>query len=153
MPPDVASPDKVETRSGTPTPPKIHELLTLLADPKSYQVLTLLADPKVKEWLEGQGEAKTAAGTAQQTDNSVAGYLNSRAGAIHEQILALARAIPDLPNQFTRAAARVTAVHREHGGGIGPSSDLLSWWRLALAPNGCSGKSRTGLGSTLTRSL
>lgn len=116
MPPDVTSPDKFETRSGTPTPPKIHELLTLLADPKNYQVLTLLADPKVKEWLEWQGEAKTAAGTAQQTDNSIAGYLNPRAGAIHAQILALARAIPDLPNQFTRAAARVTAVHREHGG-------------------------------------
>ena len=64
MPPDVASPDKVETRSDTPAPPKIHELLTLLADPKNYQVLTLLADPKVKEWLEGQGKAKTAAGTA-----------------------------------------------------------------------------------------
>lgn len=35
MPPDVASSDKGDTRSGTPAPPKIHELLTLLADPKN----------------------------------------------------------------------------------------------------------------------
>jgi hypothetical protein len=94
---DVASPDKGETRLGTQAPPKIHELLTLLADPKSHQVLTLLADPKVQEWLEGQGAAKTAAGSAQQTDYSVAGYLNSHAGAIHDQIVALARAFPDCP--------------------------------------------------------
>jgi len=103
MPSDVAPPDKVESRSGAPTPPKIHELLTLLAD------------PKVKEWLEGQAEAKTAAGSAQQTDISAAGYLNSRAGAIHDQIVALARAFPDLPNQFARAADRVAAVDVGHG--------------------------------------
>src|SRR5271170_5843776 len=113
MPPGVASPDKVETRSGTPPPPKIHELLTLLADPKSHQVLTLLADPKVQEWLQGQGEAKTVAGSAPQTDDSVAGYLNSDASAIHRQIVVLMRAIPDVPNQFAQAAARFTAVHRE----------------------------------------
>jgi small-conductance mechanosensitive channel len=42
-------------------------------------------------------------------------YLNSRAGAIHEQIVALARAIPDLPSEFERAAARFSAVHDGHG--------------------------------------
>jgi len=63
------------------TPSKIHELLTLLAD------------PKVQEWLEEQGETKAAAGSAQETDNSVEDYLNSRAGAIREQIVALARAV------------------------------------------------------------
>src|SRR5271170_8156997 len=78
--PDVAAPEKAETRLSTPPPPKIHELLTLLADPKTQQ------------WLEGQGQANTAAGSAQQTNYSVAGYLNSRAGAIHDQVVALARA-------------------------------------------------------------
>jgi moderate conductance mechanosensitive channel len=113
--PDVAGPEKVETPVGTSPPPKIHELLTLLADPKNHQVLTLLADPKVQEWLEGQGALKTAAGPAQQTGNSVEGYLNSDVSAIHAQIVALVRAVPDLPSQFARAAGRFTAVHREHG--------------------------------------
>ena len=114
--PDVAAPEKAETRLSTPPPPKIHELLTLLADPKTHGLLTLLADPKVQQWLEGQGQANTAAGSAQQTNYSVAGYLNSRAGAIHDQVVALARALPDLPNQFARAAARFIAIRREHGG-------------------------------------
>src|SRR6516164_3829654 len=93
------------SRQEATTPPKIHELLTLLSDPKIHELLTLLAEPKVQEWLEKQGEAKAVAGSAQENDNSVEDYLNSRAGAIHEQIVALARAIPDLPNQFERAAA------------------------------------------------
>jgi moderate conductance mechanosensitive channel len=38
------------------------------------------------------------------------GYLNSSAGAIHDQIVALARAIPGVPNEFERAAARITAI-------------------------------------------
>src|SRR6516225_581094 len=80
------------SRQEATTPPKIHELLTLLSD------------PKIQELLEKQGEAKAVAGSAQENDNSVEDYLNSRAGAIHEQIVALARAIPDLPNQFERAA-------------------------------------------------
>ncbi|MBV8095935.1 MAG: mechanosensitive ion channel family protein [Acetobacteraceae bacterium] len=42
-------------------------------------------------------------------------YLNSSAGAIHRQIVALARAIPDLPNQFELAASRDSAAHGKHG--------------------------------------
>ena len=103
------------SRQEATTPPKIHELLTLLSDPKIHELLTLLAEPKVQGWLEKQGEAKAVAGSAQENDNSVEDYLNSRAGAIHEQIVALARAIPDLPNQFERAAARDSAVHGEYG--------------------------------------
>ena len=103
------------TGEGAATPPEIHELLTLLADPKNRELLTLLANPKIQKWLEEQGETKAAAGSAQETDNSVEDYLNSQAGAIREQIVGLARAIPDLPNQFERAAARYSAVHGEHG--------------------------------------
>jgi moderate conductance mechanosensitive channel len=100
---------------GAATPPEIHELLTLLGDPKNRELLTLLADPKIQDWLEEQGKAKAAAGSPHETDNSVEEYLNSRAGAIREQIVALARAIPDLPNEFERAAARYSAVYGEHG--------------------------------------
>jgi moderate conductance mechanosensitive channel len=99
----------------TTTPPKIHELLTLLAEPKIHGLLSLLADPKVQEWLKEQAEAKAVTGSAQETDSSVEDYLDSRAGAIRDQIVALTRAIPDLPNQFERAAARYSAVHGEYG--------------------------------------
>jgi len=80
-------------------PPKAHELLTLLAE----------------EWLEEQGVTKSAAPPAQSTDKSFEDYANSGAGAIHEQIVALARAIPDLPNEFERAAARITAFDPDSG--------------------------------------
>jgi hypothetical protein len=110
----AAAPHNGSSQEAT-TPPKIHELLKLLADPKIHELLTLIADRKVQEWLEEQGEAKAAAGSAQETANSVEDYLSSRAGAIREQIVALARAIPDLPNQFERAAARYSAVHGEYG--------------------------------------
>jgi small-conductance mechanosensitive channel len=78
-------------------------------------LLNLLTDPTVQKWLDKQGEAKAAARSVQETGNSVEDYLNIRAGAIHEQIVALARAIPDLPNQFERAAVRDSAVHGEYG--------------------------------------
>ena len=85
------------------------------AAPRIHQLLTLLADPKVQEWLEEQGKAKMAAGSAQETNSSVEDYLNSRGGAIHQQIVALARAIPDLPNQFEQAALDDSLVHGEYG--------------------------------------
>ena len=81
--------------------------------PKANELLTLLA----KEWLDKQGVAKSAAPSAAQTSNSFEDYVNSTAGVIHDQIDALARAIPDLPNEFERAAARVTAVDPDSGRG------------------------------------
>jgi small-conductance mechanosensitive channel len=82
-------------------PPRAHELLTLLA----------------KEWLDKEGVAKSAAPSAAQTDNSLAEYVSSAVGSIHDQIVALASAIPDLPNEFRRAAARVTAIDPDSGRG------------------------------------
>ena len=70
------------------------------ASPKVHELLTALA----QEWLDEQGGAKPAAAAAQKTDTSVEDYLDSDFGAIHGQIVALARAIPDLPNEFERAA-------------------------------------------------
>jgi small-conductance mechanosensitive channel len=83
------------------------------ASPKVNELLTSLA----QEWLEEQGVEKPAAAAAEKTDTSVEDYLNSSAGAIHNQIVALARAIPDLPDEFERAAARVTAVDPDSGRG------------------------------------
>ena len=82
------------------------------ASPKIRALITLLAE----QWLEEQGVAKSAAApSVQQTEPSFADYVNSAAGAIHGQIVALARAVPDLPNEFGRAAARVTAVDPDSG--------------------------------------
>jgi moderate conductance mechanosensitive channel len=84
--------------------------------PKIREFLTLLADPKVQEWLEKQGEAKAAAGSAAgETDNSVSHELDSHLGAIREHMIALGAALPDLPNQFELGSARVSA-ELGHGG-------------------------------------
>jgi moderate conductance mechanosensitive channel len=84
--------------------------------PKIREFLTLLADPKVQEWLEKQGEAKAAAGSAaRETDGSISHELDSHLGAIREHIVALGAALPDLPNQFEQGSARVSA-ELGHGG-------------------------------------
>jgi len=74
--------------------PKVHELATSLAE----------------EWLKEQGVAKPAGPPPQKTEKSLADYINFHAGTIHDQIVALADAIPDLPNEFERATARITAI-------------------------------------------
>jgi small-conductance mechanosensitive channel len=77
---------------------------------KVHELLTLLADPKVQEWLEKQDWAKAAVGTASGTeDNSISHKLDSDLSAIHEHIVALAATLPDLPNQFERASARIAS--------------------------------------------
>jgi small-conductance mechanosensitive channel len=81
------------------TSPNVHDLLTSLAE----------------EWLKDQGVAKSATPPPKQTGKSFADYVNSSAGAVHQQLVALASAIPDLPSEFERAAARVTVVDPNSG--------------------------------------
>ena len=84
------------------------------ASPKVRELATQLA----KEWLKEQGVAEPAAGSpAQQTNNSLDDYANSSLDAIQDQVVALARAIPDLPNQFKRAVERITAIDADSGRG------------------------------------
>ena len=84
------------------TSPKIRELMTSLA----------------QEWLDEQGVARPSATPPPQAANSsLDDYLNSGADAIHDQIVALAGAIPALPHEFERAAARVTAIDPDSGRG------------------------------------
>ena len=54
--------------------------------------------------------------SAQRADDSV-DYVSSGIGAIHDQIVALADAAPDLPHEFERAAARVAAIDPDAGRG------------------------------------
>jgi moderate conductance mechanosensitive channel len=80
------------------------------ASPKIHEFLTLLADPKVQEWLEKQGTAKTAAGSASDSaEISVSHELDTHLTAVREHMVALAAALPDLPLQFERASSRVNA--------------------------------------------
>jgi moderate conductance mechanosensitive channel len=83
------------------------------ASPEIRALMTSLA----QEWLKEQGVANPAAPPAQQADPSFEDYLSSDAGAIHNQVLVLARAIPDLPGEFKQAAARITAIDPDAGRG------------------------------------
>jgi len=85
--------------------------------PQIQQLLTLLADPKVEAWLKKQNEAKSAASTRDSAEASISHALDTRLAAIREHIVGLARTVPDLPNQFERGRARVTADLGEHGRG------------------------------------
>jgi moderate conductance mechanosensitive channel len=81
------------------------------ATPKQIQeLMTLLADPKVRYWLERESKAEAAREReANAETDSVSHYFDSRVGAIREHIVALAAAVPDLPNQIGRAHSLVSA--------------------------------------------
>src|SRR5690348_1227474 len=75
--------------AGEATAPKIHELLTLLAD------------PGVQTWLKQQNETKPAAASQHDlAEESISQTLDTRIAAIREHIIALVSTVPDLPNQF-----------------------------------------------------
>src|SRR5262249_55614415 len=83
------------------------------ASPKLHELAPALA----QEWLKGQGVANPAtAPPVQQTDDSV-DYVSSSTVPIHNQLMALAGAIPDLPHAFQRAAERIIAIDADSGNG------------------------------------
>jgi small-conductance mechanosensitive channel len=104
--------------SGVPAPAaKTATTSTEAGTPAEVQaLLALLADSKVQAWL-AQHETKPAAPAAGQeaSEESVSHALDARLAAIRAHIAALARTIPDLPNQFWRGRARVTADLGENG--------------------------------------
>jgi len=86
------------------TPAKIHELLTLLAD------------PKVQEWLDKEAKAKAASQSApENVETSISRYFDAQLGAVRTHMLALAGALPDVPNQFQRGSRLVTAELGDEG--------------------------------------
>ena len=83
---------------------------------KIQQLMTLLADPKVRDWLEQESKAEAAQERKSGTEEtSVSHYFDERIGATREHIVALAAAIPDLPNQFAQAEARISADLGDRG--------------------------------------
>ena len=84
--------------------------------PQIQQLLTLLGDPKVQVWLKQQNETRSAATSARDAAEELPSHaLDSHLGAIRDHLVVLAHTIPDLPNQFARGAARVSADLGAHG--------------------------------------
>jgi hypothetical protein len=76
--------------------------------PKIAAFMTLLADPEVQKWLEKENAAEAAAPPAHvKSDESVSHYFVSRLGAVREQMIALAAALPGLPDAFARGFDRL----------------------------------------------
>ena len=72
-------------------------------------LLNLLADPAVQKWLEREGVQPAVPTLKPKNGVSVSDYLDSRMGAMRAHIVALAAAIPDLPTEYRRASALVSA--------------------------------------------
>ena len=99
-------------QTGPPASPVVAEATA----PKIHELLTLLADPGVQAWLKQQNETKSGVASRQDIEEeSVSQVLDTRLAAIREHIVALASTVPDLPNQFWRGHARVTADLGENG--------------------------------------
>src|SRR5215831_16473552 len=81
---------------------------------KIQELMTLLADPKVRNWLEKESKAEAATEQA-ATEESVSQALDGRLAAIREHLAALAGTVPDLPTQYWRGHALVSADLGENG--------------------------------------
>ena len=83
---------------------------------ENSRVVGFARDPSVQVWLKRQNETKSASTSRQDiAEASVSQVLDTRLAAIREHIVALAGAVPDLPNQFWRGRAQVTADLGENG--------------------------------------
>jgi len=87
------------------TPPKVHELLDILAD------------PGVQIWLARQraGAAASAEPASASEEGTVADHFAGRVAAIREHMAALAAAAPQLPAEFERARVRLFAELQDRG--------------------------------------
>ena len=75
---------------------------------KVQQLLELLADPRVQRSLEERVKSTTKPAEA-SVEASLSSYWNARLTSVREHVAALLVALPDLPNQFARAASLVSA--------------------------------------------
>lgn len=87
------------------TPPKVHELLDILAD------------PAVQTWLARQhaGAAASTEPAPATEEGTVAGHFAGRVAAIREHMAALAAAAPQLPDELKRAGATLFAELQDRG--------------------------------------
>src|SRR5262249_42383401 len=71
--------------------------------PKVGELLDLLADPAVRDWIQQQHAAAQAAAPAAAPDTTTSGYMADRVGRIREHVQALVAALPTVPAEFERA--------------------------------------------------
>jgi moderate conductance mechanosensitive channel len=138
---DVTPPPALHELLALLADPKAHQLLILLADPKTQKWLEEQGEGKTAQNatsgpVKGTGdpagdrfenrfgniqlgEQGSEGGALTPTLHEAVfrqGYLSAGAGAIHDQIVALAGAIPGLPHEFQRAGARIIAEHGKYAG-------------------------------------
>src|SRR5271169_2296696 len=78
--------------------------------PEVAAFIALLGDPKVQKWLEQQHAAEASHEPAPDAEtSSVSDYFDSRVRATREHVMALASALPDLPNQFEQGVGLLQA--------------------------------------------
>jgi small-conductance mechanosensitive channel len=83
---------------------------------KIQELMTLLADPKVRDWLEQESKAEAAqAKVSDAEETSISHFFDERIGATREHLAGLAAALPDVPNQFEQAEARISADLGDRG--------------------------------------
>src|SRR5262245_16218346 len=84
--------------------------------PQVRQLLHLLADPAVRDWLNAQQAAKTAAAPAPAgPEMTPSGHLATRLAAIRQHLHGLAAALPTLPAEFERAGIIPSLEFQEQG--------------------------------------
>jgi small-conductance mechanosensitive channel len=86
--------------------------------PKVRELLNLLADPGVQRWLDQHRAAETAPAkpaAEATTEVTAAGYLAARLDALRQNFGGLVAALPDLPDQLERVGIILVLEFEEHG--------------------------------------
>jgi len=97
--------------AGTTPPPTAGE--EVAASPKIHELVTLLADPGVQKWLREEDDKKSNVEPGRNAGgDSISHYLIARIRAIRDHIAALCSTLPDLPDQFARGVGLLQAWRR-----------------------------------------
>jgi small-conductance mechanosensitive channel len=84
--------------------------------PKVRELLNLLADPGVQRWLDAHRGGAVATETEQTGETmSAGGYLAARLAALRQNFADLVAALPDLPDQLERVGIILGLEFEEHG--------------------------------------
>ena len=83
---------------------------------KVQQLLDLLADPGVQHWIEQQrGKTPDAAPPAPAMPDSMSGYAADRMASVHEHVMAVVMALPEVPQELMKAGRTLTQSFMERG--------------------------------------
>jgi len=85
--------------------------------PKVQEMLNLLADPGVQQWIEQHGKpaATPPAELASEATDSLSAYGAERMATVHEHVMAVVTALPTVPSEVMKAGRTLTQSFMEHG--------------------------------------